>query len=102
MKPIEIKYRNGRMTVRNLHNLSAAMAQQVIQQATPDLREICGDYRWDLDGDTRHGYAIVASDGRGQRWTEGRGKSPRKAIEDFPALTRVLADRFGVEICRVL
>lgn len=97
MKNLEVKYRNGRRTLKSLRGISAAMARQILEnkEVRASLNRLCGIYRWDLDQD-QYGYVLQAVHPAGT-WIENRGKTPRKALRGFLPLRDVLVREFGFE-----
>ena len=74
----------------------AGRVQKALDAFHDKLVARLGDYRWTIEGDKYVGYEIVAhSDG--QRWTESRGKTPRKALFAWSSGAQVLRDN-GVPI----
>jgi len=109
MKPIIIKYRNGKYTLTKfpVSNFHASQAEQLLEQIQDELREFAGDYAWSLEGDTYSGYKVVASykDYRvtgkkmGEfKFLESTGKTPAKALMNCNAVRHVLMTRKLIEV----
>jgi hypothetical protein len=89
MKTLNIKNHNGNITLKqnrflDWKTLTAAMVDQALAQSQEDLRKVTGDYSFTLEGDTYNGYEIVARSGS-DKWIEGKGKSPRAALQSCHA-----------------
>lgn len=91
-----IKYRNGTFTRDSIAaflaggNITASQVCQVLEQTQDQFKAKLGDYKWVLDGDTYHGYRIVAHWG-GQAWVDAAGKTPREALVN-------LCRKAGIEV----
>jgi len=83
-----VRYRNGKCRYSKFGG-SAAMVTQVLDLIAAGLRAFAGEYRWHLDGDTYHGYSVVASYSGG-RFVESSGKTPGEALRRFHAARVVL------------
>lgn len=80
-----------------LSPLTGAMLSQYLTQMAGEFFESrLGTYSWILEPPCRGDleYRIVATSG-GHRWVEGRGKTPRKALQDWVAGYRALQNFFG-------
>jgi lipopolysaccharide export system protein LptA len=85
-KTLKLKNHNGTFELKQSRFLkwgiiSAALAQQAINQSKAEITKVAGNYDVDLLGDTFRGYEIVAKSKEG-RWIDGRGKTPRAAMRD--------------------
>jgi hypothetical protein len=89
-----VKYHNGYIPFC-YNGASAAQVKQVLKQIQPDLKAKCGDYTWQLVGDTYTGYKIIAKY-RGGQFTESLGKSPSKALKNFYMARQVLVEKYNV------
>ena len=89
-----VKYHHGDTSFQ-YSGASAAQVQQVLEQIQSDLKSKCGDYKWQLTGDTYNGYKIVANY-KGGRFTESIGKSPSKALKNFHMAKQILADKYNI------
>ncbi|MDA8140769.1 MAG: hypothetical protein M0036_19145 [Desulfobacteraceae bacterium] len=89
-----VKYRNGK-THFGYYGASAAMVDQVLEIIKEDLRPVCGDYRWSLDGKSGD-YRIIAS-WQGNSWVESTGKSPGECLKKWYPAAQVLETKYGIE-----
>lgn len=86
MKTLKIKCHNGSYEIEQSKFLSqksiltAAQIDQAIEQSKDEIEALAGDYDVSLEGTTHRGYKIV-SRYKGGFFIEGRGKTPRKAVE---------------------
>jgi len=94
MSELTVKYHNGE-TVFGYFGASAAQVSQVLEIIQSDLKAKCGDYRWQLVGDTYSGYKIIAHYKNGN-FTESTGKSPSKALKNFYMARQILADKYNI------
>lgn len=94
MEKLMVKYCNGKCQFV-FHNASAAMVDQVLEQIQDDLRQVCGNYKWALDGDKYKGYKIIASCGK-DRWCESQGKTPSQCLKGFYSAKMILANKYGI------
>lgn len=85
---IAVRYRNGLRHYTRLGG-SAAQVRQVLEILSTKLRREYGDYQYELAGDTRLGYSIVARYPGGS-FTESTGATPGKALGAFQAALRIL------------
>ena len=94
MTELIVKYHHGDIPF-GYYGASAAQVQQVLSQIQPDLKAKCGDYKWQLVGDTFDGYKIVANY-KGGSFVESLGKSPSKALKNFYMAKQILADKYNI------
>jgi len=85
---MRINYHNGHFFVRDIWHLTwsggvvtAPQLQQGLDQSYDVLKPIKGDYNWSIEGDK--GKWEVVARWKGQKWIDGRGKTPRDAMKDF-------------------
>lgn len=90
---INVKYHNGEIDIKNFHNLSAPMVQQILDHIHDDLIPLVGEYKWTLEG-TSGKYHILAY-WRGDTWFESTGKTPAAALQSFYPAYMILTDKYG-------
>ena len=94
MSELIVKYHHGD-TAFSYNGASANQVQQVLEQIQSDLKSKCGDYKWQLTGDTFSGYKIIAHY-KGGKFTESIGKSPSKALKNFYMAKQILTDKYNI------
>ena len=93
MKKLIIRYKHGK-TPFIYRMASASMVQQVLTAITAELVEVCGSYKWTLDGYTGQ-YKIVAS-WKNRRWTDAQGKTPGECLYNFIPARNILERVYGI------
>lgn len=94
MMKLEVKYRYGWIEF-NYYGASRSQVEQVLDKIQDDLRAICGNYRWQLEGEPGR-YKIVAYDERGQRFVDAIDKSPGKVLKSFAPARKIIKEKYGI------